>query len=131
MEIKIPPRRGNTEADAKCRDPINDESHKYSAKTVENVWLFFKAVLSENGISTPRVTLPQITSEERPYLSAEEVLVFVKSVKDSKCCIPALLALHSLRRSELLALDWDNVDLDNGLLYIRGAVVYNHDNRLV
>ena len=47
--------------------------------------------------------------------------------------ITALLAISSLRRSEIAALDWDSgdIDLKYGWIHVRGAVVPDKDHKLV
>lgn len=42
-----------------------------------------------------------------------------------------MLALHSLRRSELLAVTWDDIDLDAGTIRVSGDVVQNEDHHFV
>ena len=42
-----------------------------------------------------------------------------------------MLALHSLRRSELLAVTWDDIDLAAGTIRVSGAVVQNEDHHFV
>ena len=113
------------------QDAVNAEAAAHAPKTVKNEWRFISSVLRENGILPPKVTLPQLVQKEHDYLDADQIPAFVSAVKDNPCCIQALLALHGLRRSELVALDWSNVDLKNGLLHIRGAAVYNEDQQLV
>lgn len=44
------------------------------------------------------------------------------------CEIAALLALHSLIRSEVMALEWKNVDLARGRLRVSGVVVPDENN---
>lgn len=110
---------------------INEEAAQYSAKTVKNTWRFICSVLREQGITPPKVVLPQVIIEEHPYLDPEQIIPFVRLVKGEPCAIPALLALHSLRCSEILALDWSNVDLENELIHVRGAAVPDENNQLV
>ena len=40
-------------------------------------------------------------------------------------------ALHGLRRSEILSLQWTEVDLKRGVLHVRGAVVYDSSGTLI
>jgi hypothetical protein len=80
------------------------EARLCSAKTVKNAWGLVSSVLRENGIDAPKITLPQIVPNERPWLNPDEITVFVKAIKGTPCEIGALLALHGLRRSEILAL---------------------------
>ncbi|MEG1564635.1 MAG: site-specific integrase [Bacteroides sp.] len=88
-------------------------------------------MLSENGIQAPKVTLPQVISNGRAWLDTDQISQLVKSVKGKNEELSVLLALHSLRRSELLALDWKNVDLENKTLTIKGAVVPNEKHKFV
>ena len=42
-----------------------------------------------------------------------------------------LLALSSLRQSEILALRWEDIDLKNRVLYVNGATVPGEDGKLI
>ena len=102
---------------------VNDEARQVSPKTVKNAWGLVTAALAEYNISTAGVNLPQIPHHERPWLTADEVLKFCKAVKGEPCEIPALLALCSLRRSEIVALDWKDVDLKAKTIRVHRAMV--------
>lgn len=110
---------------------ISAESRTHSSKTVRNAWGFICSVLKENGITSPRVTLPQDKRAERPFLQPDEIPKFVKAVKSEDCAIPALLGLCSLRKSETMALTWDNVDIKNEIIHVRGAAVLDENGKLV
>ena len=111
---------------------INDEVKTgISGKTLKNSWSLIIAALKDNGESIPAVKLPQIVQAERPWLDAEQIKTFVKAVHGKDCEIPALLALHSLRRSEILGLTWDKIDLKNNIIRIEGSAVPGEKNRLV
>lgn len=45
--------------------------------------------------------------------------------------VPALLALHSLRRSEIFGLSWDKVDLKQNQIRIEGSIVQNDQSKQV
>lgn len=110
----------------------NDEAKLCSAKTMRNSWLFIASVIRETtGAEPEKVSLPQVPKSDRPYLEPEEVLKFVSAVKGEKCEIPALLALHSMRISEICALTWDKVDLENKRILVKGAVVPDENHKLV
>ena len=109
---------------------INAEAKLCSAKTLKNAWGFVSSVLRENGIEHGPVSLPQVISKERPWLQPKEVAIFVAAVKGEKLEISALLALHGLRRSEILGLTWDKVDLDKKLIHVEGSAVVNYDGKL-
>ena len=102
---------------------VNDESRQVSAKTVKNAWALVSASLAEYGVDTAGINLPQVPRRERPYLTGAEILKFCEAVMGEPCEIPALLALCSLRRSEIYALDWSDVDLKHNTIFVRRATV--------
>lgn len=94
-----------------------------SPKYIKNAWMFIAAAIEEAGAKRPEVMLYPDEKNERAYLTHTEIDKFVDAVKGKPVEIPALLCLSSLRRSEMLALKWDNVDLENQVMYVRGATV--------
>lgn len=110
---------------------VDEDARKYAPKTVKNDWRLLCSVLRENGIVPPKVILPQNTADEHEYLDDEQIIPFLEAIKTSKCRIPALLALHSLRRSEIMALTWENVNLKKGIIYVRGASVFDENQKLI
>ena len=102
---------------------INAEAKSVSAKTLQNSWRFISSVIYEETGKRYSPKLPQIVSEPREFLDHEQILVFTEAVKGTKYEIAALLALCSLRRSEILALTWDKIDLEAGTIKVHGAVV--------
>lgn len=107
------------------------ESRDHSAKTVKNSWAFIASVLRSQGITPPSVSLPQVIPNERAFLDAEEIKRFVAAVKGTKYEIPIYLALSSLRRSEIMALRWEHIDLKRRRILVKGAAVYDKDGKLV
>lgn len=110
---------------------VNRLSARYAAKTVKNTWRFLCSVMRDQGIVPPVVTLPQPQTKSHPFLEPEQIPIFVEAVKDAPVAIAALLALHSLRRSEIMALRWENVDLKRNVIHINGAAVYDENQKLV
>lgn len=110
---------------------VNREAKLCSAKTLKNAWVLVSSVVSEQTGRRPKVMLPQIVKNERPFLEPEQIKPFIEAVKGTDVEIAALLALSSLRRSELLALTWKNVDLKKKLIHVSGSAVPNEDNVLV
>lgn len=110
---------------------VNQEAKIVSAKTLENAWGFVSSVIREETGNRYSVSLPQVISEPREYLEPEQIQEFISAVENTKYTIPGLLALCSLRRSEIMALTWKDVDLEKGLLHIRGAVVPDENNKMV
>lgn len=110
---------------------VNQEAKKCSAKTLKNAWGFLSSVILEATGRKVNVRLPQIIPNELPFLTAEQIPIFLASIRGKGCEIAALLALSSLRRSEILALHWDDIDLENNCIYVHGAAVQGSDNALV
>lgn len=98
-----------------------------SPKYIKNGWMFFSACIIAAGAPRPEVMLYPDEHHDRAYLAPDEIDKFVDAVRGTPVEIPALLCLSSLRRSEMLALTWDNVDLCNDVMYVRGAIVRGSD----
>lgn len=112
---------------------INAECKRYSAKTVVNRWRFISQVLEWATEKRFSPGLPQVVVKDREFLDQQELDTFLKSIKGSKAEIPALLALSSLRRSEIAALSWDrgDIDLKNRWIHVRGAMVPDKNHHMV
>lgn len=111
---------------------INREAALCSAKTLKNSWGLIASVLRANNITPPKVTLPQTVDNPAEWLTPEQITTFVAAVKDEPYAPAALLALHSLRRSEIFAVAQNNgVDIENGVIHVRGAVVPDSSNKFI
>ena len=110
---------------------VNAEAATCSAKTLKNAYLFIRSVLHDCGEDHPMVRLPQVVQAERPYLDPEQIPAFLAAVKGRSCEMAALLALHSLRRSELLALDKSSIDTERGIIKVKGALVRDESGNMV
>lgn len=110
---------------------VNLEARSVSAKTLRNSWGFISSVLHEATGQTVTVRLPQVIPNERDFLDASQIPVFIQAIKGERVEIAALLALSSLRRSEILALTWDDVDLKNRVLRITAATVPDESGVMV
>ena len=107
------------------------EAKLCSPKTLKNAYFFIRSVYKENGIILPMPTLPVQEKHTREWLEPEQIETLVKSVAGKREQLPVLFALHSLRRSELLALEWKNIDLKNNCFHVKGAVVKDIDGNFV
>lgn len=113
---------------AAIQQAINDE--KCSPKTIRETWALIRPAIKRYGVSYD-VSLPAVQSDEHAFLSADEIPVFLKEAEGSKYEIAFLLALHSLRVSEILGLRWENVDLEKQSITVRGATLFDENNKLV
>lgn len=100
---------------------INELAKKYSPKTVSNLWGFIVPVLKDCNVTIPKVRLPQVIINERPFLEPEQIHPFMDCIRGDKYELPYLLGLQSLRQSEVLAMTRDKIT-DTHIL-VRGARV--------
>lgn len=114
--------------DIDWQEAVSSLAKNHKPKTVKNAWRFVGSVLRENKLPVPNISLPAIPAAERRFLSSDEILDFVKLVQGQAVEIPALLALHSLRRSEIAALDWNDIDLKGQNIRVHGSAVQDEDN---
>lgn len=105
------------------QEAINREAKNVSPKTLKNAWGFAHAAMEDAGITPPKVVLPQTVKKELPWLDYEQIKVFLKAVRGTSGELGALLALHSLRRSEILAVTVGKIDRERNVILVEGAVV--------
>ena len=111
---------------------INDEiDDDISGKTIRNAWSLVAASLAYAKVPVPTVALPPVVKSIHPWLDDQQIRVFCDAVRGSEFEVPILLCLHSLRRSEIFALDWSSIDLDNGFIHVKGSAVRDDKNNLV
>lgn len=125
------PCRIDTLTQQKCQKAVDAESRIISAKTLKNAWSFIASVIAEVMGERPNVRLKPIIKKERPFLQPDQIGIFLKAIKNSNIEIAALLALSSLRRSEILDLQWKDIDMTAKIVHVRGAAVYDKDWNLV
>ena len=110
---------------------INDEFDGISPKTLANAWRLVTASLKAKNVPVPEVTLPKSAKAQRPWLDFEQINTFLKAIEGKDCELAALLALHGLRRSEILALTADKIDLKKGTITVSGSMVVNDKGELI
>lgn len=111
---------------------VNDElDDGIAPKTLANAWRLITASIKAKGIAVPEVTLPKSAKAAKAWLDFEQIGIFLKAIEGSECELAALLALHGLRRSEILALTSDKIDLKNGIITVSGSMVYDDSGTLV
>ena len=109
---------------------INGIAKKCSPKTVRNHHGFISAVL---GVFCPSLklttTLPQRIKNE-PYIpSDEDIRKILECAKDTEYEIPIILACYGLRRSEICALQMEDIHED--IVHINKAMVPNENREWV
>lgn len=108
---------------------VNTEAKEYAPKSVKNSWALVSAALRDAKIPVPEINLPAVPESDGDFLDYEEIKAFLEAVKNAPCELAALLMLHSLRMSEVLAVDAQ--DVQGGNIRVRGAVVRDKSGKLV
>ncbi len=108
---------------------INNEALTHSPKTVRNMHGFLSSVLRvyrpDMKLTT---TLPQKIKPKIIIPTEEEIFALMDASKDTPMELPIILgAFCGLRRSEIVGLTTDSVDLARRTLTIREAVVRSKD----
>jgi len=94
---------------------INEYSKTRSYKTVMSAHTFYRQLLVENGINiADRVNLPQKEEGEITIPTNQELNEFLKVIKDGRIYHYVLLAVYlGLRRSEVIALKWKDINFEH------------------
>lgn len=118
---------------AEWRRIVDAELGVASKKTVKNSWAFIKSVLKENGITVDGSVkvAKQRKKPDAVWLEPDEILKFVDAAKDDPLCVPMLLALMSMRMSEIDALYWENISPNSDFIRTNGARVRNEYGEFV
>nr|DAZ39255.1 MAG TPA: Integrase [Caudoviricetes sp.] len=115
------------------RSILNDELSIASRKTVKNGWGLVKSVLTAHGISVDDGILVSNPRKRRDanWLEPDEIKKFVAAAADDPLCVPMLLALMSMRISEIDALRWENIPPHSEFISTSGARVLDENNEYV
>ena len=110
---------------------VDAEARTCGAKTLKNAWFLLSAAITHaTQKKPPRVQLAQVVPAERPFLSAEQIRIFMQAIHGADIELPALLALSSLRLSEISALRWEDIPPKPDFIRVSGAVVPNEHHKL-
>ena len=110
---------------------INLEAKTCKPKTIRNSWGLISSVIKDATGAAPDVRLPAAAKNTRPFLDDQQTKTFLAAIKDTNIEAAAILALHSLRCSELLALTWGSIDCKRKIITVKGAMVPDETNTLV
>lgn len=111
---------------------INEEAKTYSPKTIRNGYGLIRTILHEYCGYYPSVTLPQPIEYTANVVQPEDIPRLLKAVEGDTCEVQILLALWlGLRRSEILGLHWDQINIKRHTIEIKNALVPDKNNKLI
>lgn len=113
---------------------VSSLAQRLSAKSVSNAYGLLTAVINVYApkLEIGEITLPQKKKPKNVALSRQETAMLINGIQGDAMEVPILLALWlGLRRSEILALKWDDVDFENLRIYIDEALVQNKDYKSI
>ena len=107
----------------------NENAAKYSAKSINNQVGLLSAVLKQNKIRMPEISLKPREKTDYNIPSPAELSMITEAIRGKPCEIPVLIAMMcGCRQSEIAALRWE--DYDGEGLHIHAAVVPGPDGKL-
>lgn len=78
-----------------------------------------------------KVRLPKLVNEVKETWSADDVSLFLENCEDLKWKVAFRILLETgIRRGEVLALKWSNIDFDNFLLYVKESLARSKNSGL-
>lgn len=112
---------------------VNEAAETRSPKTVRNYYGFLTAVLAAyKPDMVLRVSLPQPIKKEISIPTEAEMQRILNAAIGTPMEIPIMLAVCcGMRRSEIAALRWEDVDFARGTIRIHHALVADSNNKLV
>lgn len=127
MSVKLPQIDQNT-----VQKAVNEEAARVSPKAVRNAYgLFTAAMAVEMPDRVFRVNLPQKIKSNISIPTEEEVKKLLETAEGTDMEIPVLLgACCGMRRSEIGALTWGDINLDSEIITINKAMVVGEDKQM-
>ncbi|MDR1002078.1 MAG: site-specific integrase [Oscillospiraceae bacterium] len=99
-----------------------------SEKTIKHYHTFISSVMDRAikwGAITDnpckRIDTPKVTKKQLDFMNEEEIIAFLNALENENTenrCIFITLIYTGLRRSELLGLEWQDIDFDSGVISV-------------
>ena len=113
---------------------IDAQAAQYSHKTLKNTIGLLASVFQDNDVEMnwSKVALPQAKRTEKEIYTEEQQRDFMLAARGTNVEIPVLLAMWlGMRRSEILGLRWEDINLKENKIHICRALVPDEHHRLV
>lgn len=110
---------------------VNEEASMFSPKTVKNIYALVIKALKLYGV-TMKADYPQVFKNEIDVPTKEEVEMLLELSKGTELYLPIqFAAMCGLRRSEICALEWSDIDFKNRMIFVNKAMVPDINNNYV
>ncbi len=117
----------------------NQKAKEYSTSTVRHMHVVLSQAMDqarkEHKLMASPVTAtrpPRVTRPEAKYFTSSQIDQLMKSIEGDRWHTMILFTLGTgMRRGEVCALKWENVDLEKGIVYVKESArrVRNHTRR--
>lgn len=110
-----------------CMNTTKKYSNSRQRRVYYQLHKIFESALANDYITknpVEQVKVPAKIKKNIQYFKSNEIAVFLSELETSSDCrMFALMLYTGLRRGELLALHWDNIDTDSGYINVCQTVV--------
>jgi integrase len=112
---------------------VDEMATRLSSKTISDRYSLIKRSIEFEGIKTVYdVSIKASKKTDIEIPTKQEILSLLESIKDTEIEVPVYLAaLCGLRRSEVAALKWQDINFKKSLMRIHDAIVPNDKNEFV
>lgn len=117
--------------DRQWQAAIDEDRKRLAPKTIKNAWRFVRSVLEAENVPCPKVVLPPVVVPDLNFLTYKEIKKLQEEIKGSEYEIAILLALSSLRLSEILNVTIDDIHLDENTIDVHGSAVLDEHGELI
>lgn len=107
---------------------ISAYSKDHSAKSTKNLWALLSSALSQTTDRRYKITLPTYIHPKQYTPTDQEVKTFLNDCPEVLKIAAALSAFGTLRRGELSALKYSDIDRNNNTITVHADMVFTTDN---
>ena len=106
---------------------IMAEMDGLSPRTMTIYWSALSNAIKSVGLPVPSVVLPKTQYAPKPYLTPDEIPIFMAAIRGHKHEISMLFGLHGLRPGETSALRWEDMDFKKHSFRVEGTVYHSDE----
>ena len=108
---------------------IDHEATLISPSSLTSIWHMVKPMFAYYGYEAPEVELPKAKAKEQDYLDSDQIPILLDGIRGDEFEAAIILALHSLRLSELCALTVE--DIHDGFIHVNKSLVPTEQGQII